>query len=171
WRRSPRSLALLLRLLALAAGAVALAQPARLEVGGRQLVYILDAAPSMQATDVQPTRFEAARSAIRTELSRLRSGDRASIIRLGARPELLVTDSDPAALTRALEVAAPGVEATSLRDALALAAQRFERPIAEGSEIVVFSDGTFDEPLDRSPLAVPVRFVKLAESGSNQGVS
>src|SRR5207244_1245002 len=59
----------------------------------------------------------------------------------------------------------------SLRNALALAAQSFERPIPEGSEIVVYSDGTFDEPLELRPMVAPVRFVKVGQNGNNQGVS
>ena len=171
WRRPPRSLALLLQLLALVAGVAALARPAVGQASGRQFVYLLDASASMQATDLQPSRFEAARALIRDELARLRSGDRATLIRLSRRPEPLASGTDPAELARGLDRAAPGAAPISLRDGLAMAAQAVERPIVEGSEIVVFSDGTLSEPQGLARLPLPVRFVKVGQRASNQGVS
>src|SRR3954464_5808379 len=62
WRRGPPSLLLLLQLLALGTLAIALARPYILspEAPGPFTVVLLDAAASMQATDVPPSRFEAA---------------------------------------------------------------------------------------------------------------
>ena len=171
WRRLPRSLAMLLQLLALAAGVAALVQPVRGEPSPRQLIYILDASASMQATDVAPSRFEAARAAIRAELARLRPGDSATVIRLGPHPEILVASADQSELARGLDRARPGAAPVSLRDALALAGQRMVPPATEGSEIVVFTDGTLADPLGLGPQPVPVRFVKIGQSGDNQGVS
>src|SRR5207247_14813 len=76
-------------------------------------------------------------------------------------PQLLAASADPSVLARALEQTSAGVGSGSLRDSLALAAQNFQQPIASGSEIVVFSDGTFEEPLAIRPLAAPVRFVTV----------
>ena len=171
WRRPPRSLALLLQLLALTAGALALARPSLGETSPRQFVYLLDASASMQATDVAPSRFDAARAAIRTELDKLGPGDRATLIRIGAHPEVLASGSSTAELRRALERATPGAAPVDLRDALAMAGQRVERPLGEGSEIVVFTDGTLQEPPGLGLLPLPVRLVRVGERGDNQGVS
>jgi hypothetical protein len=171
WRRPPRSLALLLQLLALAAGVLALARPSTGEVATRQLVYVLDASASMQATDVSPTRFEAARAAIRQQIQALRPGDQATLIRLAAQPEVLASGTDTRELLRGLERAQPAAAAVDLRGALVMAGQRVEQPINQGSEIVVYSDGTLPDPLGLGSLPLPVRFERIGQSGENQGVS
>src|SRR5207237_891253 len=61
-RRPPLTLLLLLQLLVAALAAVALARPATPTDPPRHLALILDASASMQATDVAPSRFEAART-------------------------------------------------------------------------------------------------------------
>ena len=72
-RRPPFSLLLLLQLLAAVLAALALARPAAAGDPPRHLALILDASASMQATDVAPTRFDAARA--RAGLSRYCSGN------------------------------------------------------------------------------------------------
>src|SRR5215207_2361144 len=64
WRRVPPSVLLLLQLLALAAIVLALARPFTLSAdsSGLDAVVLLDVSASTQATDVQPSRFEAARA-------------------------------------------------------------------------------------------------------------
>src|SRR5262249_35554362 len=67
WRRVPPSVLLILQIAALAAMVVALARPFLLstESSGPFSVVLLDASASMQATDVAPSRFEAARARVR----------------------------------------------------------------------------------------------------------
>ena len=68
WRRPPRILLLLAQLLIAALLAVALARPAlpleRLpgDQPARQLIVLLDRSTAMRATDVAPSRFEAAKA-------------------------------------------------------------------------------------------------------------
>lgn len=171
WRRLPRSLALLLQLLALIASVAALAQPSLGERTSRQLIYVLDASPSMQATDLAPSRFEAARSAIHEEVKLLHEGEHATLIALEANPRVLAAGPERLELLRALEAAEPGARPVSLRDALAMASERIQYPPREGSGIVVFTDGTLDPPTGVGPLALPVRFVRVGQEGGNQGVS
>src|SRR5438105_15574636 len=63
WRRVPPSLLLWLQLLALAAIVLALARPfvTSVDATGLDAVVLLDTSASMQASDVAPSRFEAAR--------------------------------------------------------------------------------------------------------------
>lgn len=174
WRRPPRSLALLLQLLALAASVAALAQPSLGERSSRQLIYLLDASPSMQATDVYPNRFEAARAAIRAEVEQLRDGEDITLIALEAHPRPLVASAEPSDVLRALGTAEPGARPVSLRDGLAMASERIRPALGgprEGSQIVVFTDGTLEPPAGIGPLALPVRFMSIGQAGGNQGVS
>ncbi|HLF81393.1 MAG TPA: BatA domain-containing protein, partial [Anaerolineales bacterium] len=65
WQRLRRNLLLLLQLLILAGLVLAMARPAvpTAAVAGDTLIVLLDASASMQAVDVSPNRFEAARQA------------------------------------------------------------------------------------------------------------
>lgn len=171
WRRPPLSLPLALQLLALLVGVVALAQPSFQEQSPRQLVYLLDASASMQATDVAPNRFEAARAAIRAELAGLHQGEQVTLIRLADQPQVVVSSRDPGEVVRALDGLRAGLGTANVRDGLAAALRVIEQPVAAGSEAVVFSDGAFPDPVGVGPFPMPVRFVRVGERGNNQGVS
>lgn len=171
WQRPPVTLPLLLQLLALLVGVIALAQPSFQEQSPRQLVYLLDASASMQATDVAPNRFEAARAAIRAELAGLHQGEQVTLIRLADQPQVVVSSRDPGEVARALDGLRAGLGAANLRDGLAAALRAIEQPVAAGSEAVVFSDGAFPDPVGIGPFPMPVRFVRIGERGNNQGVS
>ncbi|MCC7104970.1 MAG: BatA and WFA domain-containing protein [Chloroflexi bacterium] len=170
-RPPPRSLSLLLQLLALLGLVLALARPALLQRTGRQLILLLDASASMQATDVTPSRFAQARDQLAEVVRGMAATDRATIVRVGAQPTILAAGSDRSELERVLAAAQPGVAPASLRDALVLASRQLQGTPSEGSEIVVATDGTLDDPNDLAPLVVPVRFISLGRSGANRGIS
>jgi von Willebrand factor type A domain/Aerotolerance regulator N-terminal len=170
WQRLPRSLALLLQLLALGAGTVALAGPVVSGRPFRQVVFVIDASPSMQASDPAPSRFDAARTEIGQRLAELADDDRVSLVRMGQRAEVLASGRR-ADVERALVQARPGSARPDLREALTRAAELMQTPAGEGSELVVFTDGTIGEPTGLPPLTVPVRFVRFGTRGNNQGIS
>lgn len=90
--RPPRwSLLLLLQLLAVLALALALAQPIIGPNAGRVLhdIYVLDASAGMRATDVAPSRFDAALTQLIAELPNRGDGSRISVAVGGGAPELL----------------------------------------------------------------------------------
>src|ERR687884_599828 len=82
WQRLRRNLLLLLQLLLLLLLALALARPFFRSVGiaGRNLIVILDRSASMGATDVSPTRLEAAKRQAINLVDQLPDGGRATII-------------------------------------------------------------------------------------------
>jgi hypothetical protein len=54
-------------------------------MGGKRTVVVLDASASMQATDVKPSRFEAARAVVRRMIDRLGSGDLMALVVVSQR--------------------------------------------------------------------------------------
>src|SRR6266849_9224198 len=106
-RWPPITLLLLLQLLAATLAALALARPATPSEAPRHLALILDASASMQATDVAPTRFDAARARGLERLAGLGPTDRVSLIRAG-RDAALVSSGTPDAARDALNTARPG---------------------------------------------------------------
>jgi len=117
WQRLRISVLLLLQLLVLLVAIAALARPAALLAGPQRvnLVLLLDASASMQASDVQPSRFEVARAAAREVLRELGEGSRISVIAVRDRPEALVLETDDvAAATAAVDRARVGSTTTNV---------------------------------------------------------
>ncbi|MER3456202.1 MAG: hypothetical protein C4304_04820 [candidate division GAL15 bacterium] len=87
-RRFERSVLLLLQLLAVAAASVALARPQRLTAGSGDVVVVLDLGVRMQATDVRPSRFEAARLAASKFLAQV-PASRVAVVAAARTPRLV----------------------------------------------------------------------------------
>ena len=168
WQRLRRNLLLLLQLLVLALLTLALARPfvpATTVVSG-SVVVLLDGSASMQATDVAPTRFDAALGVAREIIAGLGAGDVATIIAVGPQPQVLASaTNDRAALRRALDEAAPTDSPADWEAAFALAAAGLTGAV--DTQAVIISDGALPETLP--PLPGEVRFVGVVPStGSGQ---
>lgn len=171
-RRPPLSPLLVLQLLAAAALALALTRPATPAAHQpRHLALVLDASASMQATDVAPSRFEAARAEALRRLDQLQQGDRVTLVRAGASATLLA-EGAPAQVRAALRAAQPGAGTAALRDAIALAEQQIAATSQATGAVVVLTDGAFG-PLDPAgALTAPVEFVSVqAAASDNQAVA
>ena len=111
WQRLRPSLLLLLQLLILAALVIALARPF-IEVktiSTGRIVLLLDASASMTATDVAPSRFEAARAQALEMVDLLGADDTMTVIRVAETPEVLAAASrDRLAVREAMEYAQRG---------------------------------------------------------------
>src|SRR5262245_33730740 len=85
WQRLRRSLLLLLQLLLVVILALLAARPFLERPAGlaRDLVLVVDASASMGATDVTPTRMDAARQAAKDALRDLPSGGHVSVLAAG----------------------------------------------------------------------------------------
>jgi hypothetical protein len=175
WQRLRRNLLLFLQLLILAALVMGLARPAlrtsSMAIGSA--VILLDASASMSATDVQPSRFEAAREAARGMIAGLESGKRMTLILVGLQLEVLISaESDRVALRRALDSIpaekAPTQGAVNWPAAFALAAGALSTQNGSGEQasILILSDGGLPAG-DLPPLPGQVRYVPLGESGEN----
>lgn len=180
WQRLRRNLLLFLQLLILAALVLGLARPALPAPGvaAGSLVVLLDASASMNASDVQPSRFEAARSAARSLVDGLESGSRMTLILAGRQPQVLASaETDRPALRRALDAipagAAPTQGAVNWQAAFALAAGAVPSQNAADGEkttIVIISDGGLPAQ-DLPPLPGEVRYIPVGKTGENLAIS
>jgi len=171
WQRLRRSLLLFLQLLILAALILALARPYT-EVptltSGR-VALLLDASASMNATDVQPSRFEAARRFALELIETLGGDDEIAIIRVAESAEVLVNyTSDSAQLRAALERATPSKGIPDWSAALTLAAAGAQG--AEKFAILLLSDGGLPQNLNLE-LYGEVRHVPFGADGQNVAIS
>lgn len=171
-----RWLSLLLALAILGALALALGDPRR-ETGadeGRTLVVLLDVSASMQSTDVEPSRSEAARAAVGRLADGLGPEDQMLIATLGRTATPIAPMSgDPAALRAALEGVVPTDAASALAPGLRLAADVLHG--REKPEVVVVTDGVglgdsaaAEELL---PEGVKLGWIRVGESGANVGIA
>jgi hypothetical protein len=169
-RLPPVTLLLLLQLVAAIVGVAALARPVFPQDPPRHMALILDASASMQATDISPSRFEAARRAALQRLQTLQPADRVTLIRAGKQATLLASGA-PAASQQALNAAQPGNTAPAIREALALASERVARTPDSQGTIVLFTDNAWPQPESVGPLSAPVEVVATGGGSGNQAVT
>jgi hypothetical protein len=145
-----RLLSLLLQLALLALLVLALGDPrtAANLVEGRNLIVLVDASASMQATDVAPSRLEAGKKKVIELVRGLGGSDRMLIAQMDASTTPLSTLTGDVA---ELEAAVVKVEPTEARADFARGL-RFAADALRGlpkAEIVVVSDGVLGEPKDQ----------------------
>lgn len=133
-------------------------------------VIVLDGSASMEATDVAPNRFAAAKAAAANIINRLPSGGAAAIIEAATTPRTLIgSTSDHTALITALQAAHPTVSQTNMGSALevALALARSKA----GGHIDVISDGAFGDLSEYANSGVPIHFTTIGGQGQNEGIT
>lgn len=166
-----RHILLLLQLLVALLIILALARPYReslIQHGGLSIV-VLDASASMQASDVTPNRFEAARSLVQDMIDSMRSGDRMVLIQAGGRTEVLHSPSeDGVLLSRALERAkvtdAPGHLDEALDLAIGLARGQGE------AHIHLISDGANIDLSEFENRSLSLHFHSVGQQAENVGI-
>jgi hypothetical protein len=171
-----RLLSLLLQLALLALLVLALGDPrttAKL-AEGRSLVVLVDTSASMKATDVSPSRMEAAKAELRRLVGSLGGADRMLIARMGAVVTPLSTMSSDVA---ELQLAVGRIRATDTR-ADVEAALRFAVDTLRGAakpEIVLISDGALGPALeDAKAVALgnaQLRYVPIGSRGGNVAIT
>lgn len=180
WQRLKRNILLILQLIILGTLVFSLVRPAiRVPsvAGGESMVVLLDASASMNAADVAPSRFEAARETIGEFIDNLANNAEMSIILVGPTPQVLAThESDKAVLHRSLETASPPLGTADWQAALALAAgaasSNLKTSLNSGRtpNIVVVSDGGLpDEGLPSLP--GEVLYVPIGSGNDNLAIS
>jgi hypothetical protein len=146
WQRLRHWISLALQLLFLSLLVAALADPLfRWQKSqARRLVLVLDNSASMNATDVAPSRFEAARAQGRGMIDGLRLGDEMAIIAAASLPTVVCGMTDhQRTLREALESVAPSDGPTRVSEAIALA-RRLLAEDTKATGITVLTDGGFE---------------------------
>jgi len=183
--RSPgrlRALPVVVSLVALSAMVIGVARPHAIVSEPREeatIVLALDVSRSMKATDVQPTRLDAARLAAKQFLAQVPEKFRVGVVSFADRASVgVVPTEDRDLVESALDTLVPG-EGTALGDAVALSV-KVGRPQEEASgepspprSILLISDGARDggriEPAEAAKLAresdVPIYSVLLGTDG------
>jgi hypothetical protein len=161
------SLLLLLQLLALALITFAVARPFSEQSGEKPVhaVLLLDGSASMQANDVQPSRFARAVQAAQDTLVGLPENSLATAVLVAAHPQVLVAaTTDRRQVDKALTEVTPSGAAADMREALLLARSLGGDPGAR--RIYLFTDGAFSLPPDLPDDLGAVEVVSVGQQGT-----
>lgn len=175
--RLKRLLSLLVQLALLALLAFALGDPraAATLIKGRNLVVLVDASASMQATDGAPTRLDAAKAEVKKIIRGLGGADRMLVAQMDAAVTPLgPSSSDTSELERALDAIKPTDARADFPRALRFATDSLRG--LDNAEIVVVSDGRLGEALDASGKVhlgddVKLTFVPVGTGARNVGIT
>ena len=168
WQKLRRNLLLILQLATLAFLVFALLRPYISLPGGLngRLIVLMDASASMRATDVLPSRFDAAKEQARNLISGMGVGDEMSLILVDSNPRALTgITSDRGELLAALDASKASLGQANWAAAISLGSATAN----EQSTFIVISDGAHAE--DLKLLQRQTRFVPIGLNGDNLSIS
>ncbi len=140
----------ILQLLALACIIVALARPQthdserKSRVEGTDIVIALDISSSMLATDLQPTRFDAAKDVAQKFANQRTDDNIGFVVFSGESLSLMPLTNDKPALINAIAGVKTGLlnDGTAIGDGISSAINRLTSGIAKSKSIILLTDGT-----------------------------
>ena len=170
WKRLRFSRLLAVQLAVAAVLATVLMRPGLSEAAGaRTTVVLIDGSPSMTATDVAPTRFQAAVARARELAGRMGPGQRMAVAVLGDHARLLApVTSDAGAIREALGRARPSGSVADLDEGISLA-NALLRGEPEAS-VVLLGDGHLRAPAQPTAVEAPLRYEPVGRTGENVAV-
>lgn len=171
WQHFRHLISLLLQLLLLLFLVLAIADPSfswQL-LQARRLVIVIDNSASMRATDVKPTRLDAAKNGALEIIDGLRFRDQVAIVLAGSTPEVVVgmTGHSPT-----LREAISGIEFSDNPTSLTTAIELGRRLIGEHphGQVLVMTDGCVEsvesEDASEASLTVPPSDPTAADAGT-----
>jgi Ca-activated chloride channel family protein len=170
WQKLRRSLLLLLQLLLVAILAILAARPFVERPAGLagDIVLVMDTSASMQATDVTPTRLDAAKALAIDALKDLPAGGKVSVVAAGRTAKVVANGtSDLGRVKQAISAIQPTSDVGDLGDALRLASALAAR--SGDAEILVATDAALATPPEGS-LEAPVRVLQVGRESDNQAI-
>ncbi len=171
WQRLQRNLLLILQLLFLIAVTLAAGRPFLWAEGikSQAVIFIFDVSASMGASDIIPSRLEAAKSEAKRIIERLPAEARITLITAGSQPHTLLSlSSDRNLANRAINQIKVMPTGSELGPALQIASAIARRQT--DSQTVVFTDSTASLP-ERAALPENTRVESYGEGSSNQGIA
>lgn len=169
WQKLKRNLLLIVQLIILAALVFALIQPAvpGKAISNNQVIVILDATASMQATDVSPSRFDAAKKEIQSIIDDLPNSSELTMIHASAEPVVSLAHShDKTEMREVLDATTVSYGETNWRAVFALANASITVP---DHLVVLLSDGDFPED-DISLYTNQFQYRQIGLSDNNIGI-
>lgn len=166
------SLLLILQLIAAALIVLALTGPIRAVRGllGSTTVVVLDNSASMGASDIRPSRFDAAVGRIVSMIQSLSGSDRLAVIEAGSATRVVFPlSSDKSLMLRAIRSVTRSDATPDVGDALRLAAA-----LAAGhsrSTVIVLSDGDFPAVADFSIGKAKLIYEPIGKSSQNVAIT
>ena len=168
WQKLRRNLLLLLQLCTLLFLVFALIRPyinTQSQLTGK-IIVLLDTSASMLATDVAPSRFEAARAEVQKLIDQLGNNDQMTLIAVDGAPRILsVTTHDASQLQASLNEVVPTLTTANWSSAISLAAGLG----GKGATTIVISDGANAQ--DMQLLQGVARYIPIGKSGDNIAIS
>lgn len=150
----------------------AFAQPQVRQEGllGETTVIVIDTSASMKATDVSPSRFDAALDLVRAAINTSKPSDRFALIEAGAIPRVAFSlSNDPAKQRDALSRIHATDEEGNMGEALRLASALVSS--LESARILVISDGCFPKIDNFSPGKASVVYKSIGSRQENLGIN
>ena len=172
WKRLVPHLSLLLQILAIVAGAIALARPvgAGRMPAGAHVAVVIDTSVSMAARHGDGTRLDEAKRLAENLARGLPPGGKLMVIEAGREAVVAAPSSDDAtALGRAIDGLVPRGGSSSLEAAVALATERL-RGAPPGSRVVVITDAAADGSIALDRRTVPVEVQRVGEAADNTAI-
>lgn len=169
WQKLRRNLLLIIQLIILTTLVIALIQPAipGKTISNAQVIIVLDATASMQATDVSPSRFEAAKKEIQTIIDDLPNSSELTMIQASAEPVVLVAHShDKTEMREILDTATVSYGEANWGAVFALANASITVP---DHLVVLLSDGDFPKD-DISLYTDEFQYRQIGSSDHNIGI-
>ncbi|HUZ76732.1 MAG TPA: BatA and WFA domain-containing protein [Chloroflexota bacterium] len=172
WQRLKMSILLLIQVALVLLLTLGIARPFfRVQAqASDNVVILLDASGSMQATDVRPNRFAAAVAAAREIVNRLSDNATGTVIRVANHPQILQqAGANKTQMAAALDAATVSNATTNMDEALQLALSLNQGQLH--SQIFIISDGAFPTLHETVPATVAVHFIPIGTSGRNMGIT
>jgi hypothetical protein len=167
-----KNLLLFLQLLVLTFVIVGVARPymSVRALTGENVAVILDASASMKATDVAPSRFEAARKQALRMVDTLGAGDKMMVVEASTKTRVLTPfTSDKRALKDVLARAQAKDTMANLRESIVLALSLIKGQ--KNASVYILSDGAVEPIKDLRVGGAMIKFVKFGSRADNLAIT
>jgi Ca-activated chloride channel family protein len=134
------------------------------------VVFVVDASASMGVGPAGSTRLAEAKEQAIAHARLLEKGELATVVSVGAQPQVILYQStDKSAVVQAIRSITQTVTIGDVAGALQLAVSLADS--LPGSEVFLYSDGSFAAPSIPEPVNATVRMVQVGSPADNQGIS